>query len=252
MSRIEYVPSVAMNRYTHRWSEIMYFMQMNMIANSERTTWLQSADESSLSRLNTIASLAPGIQEPEARLRVLTELVLGRLVDDFKGYLCEIVADGFSIRPDLLDEAKIKLEERKIILKFYDSADVDFASCYAHFKVDKLSSSINVKDFVAFCSELIGEEITPDASDITTATEALAVRNLLVHTKGKVNARFISRTGRTDVKIGKLINVSTTDCQRWDRAMWNLVKVVDHAIVTKIGIREFVDLHLREDGASGN
>jgi hypothetical protein len=58
MTEVEYVPSLAMNEYKHRWSEIMHFMQMNMIANLQLPELLKNADKESLARLKLIASFS--------------------------------------------------------------------------------------------------------------------------------------------------------------------------------------------------
>jgi hypothetical protein len=87
----------------------------------------------------------------------LLELILGRLVDDFKGYLCDIVRDVYKIRPDLVKERSISKKEKEEILNFYDvKEETDFGDCLAHYMVDKLSNTIKIDKHIEFCSDLIG------------------------------------------------------------------------------------------------
>ena len=56
------------------------------------------------------------------------------------------------------------------------------------FMADQLKLAINAQDYC-----------------VKQATEAIAVRNVVVHDRGRVNERFLKLTGRTDLKLGDLV-----------------------------------------------
>lgn len=121
--------------------------------------------------------------------QLLLEIILVRHIENSLNYLASLLYEIFTQRPETLRSSeKVELSE---LLKHNTMDDV--VRDVAERKVSSLSYS-SIRDLDDFFSERFGLAIATSAQ-LSAAFEAAEIRNISVHNRCIINARFVSRTG---------------------------------------------------------
>jgi hypothetical protein len=67
------------------------------------------------------------------------------------------------------------------------------------------------------------------------AREAVAVRNLVVHNRGRVSRRFLRNFPKPNLRLGELMPITFDELSEWKDAINRSVKLIDDAILAKFG-----------------
>lgn len=199
---------------------------------------LREQNPDAFRQLALISTASPEVRNPEIMQRIILELVMCRLVDHFKIYLCDVIENALTISPELLNITD--RERQRVSTRYQTASEAELRAAAIVDAVDRLSDR-PLADFLAFFRETLGVQLEPEQQDIDDVTECLAVRNILVHTRGRVNERFLRRTGRNDLRIGDMIEFSAIDCQRWSTAMGNVASLVDRRTLDTFGREVFLE-----------
>ena len=86
---------------------------------------------------------------------------------------------------------------------------------------------------IQFMSDRLGLAIDSEADCIRSATEAIAVRNVVVHNRGLANERFLRVTGRHDLKPKDSVPINYEAASLWKKALFDSAQLIDRAVVAK-------------------
>jgi hypothetical protein len=162
--------------------------------------------------------------------RLLAEFMLSRAVDNFECYMAEVLAIVFHARPETLRSFdKVKMED------VLACASMDeFVSRTADRKAEELSYG-GVSKMTKFMEDELRLTIDERENCIPKATEAIAVRNVVVHNRGKANGHFLQVTGRTDLKAGDLVPIDLESAEMWRASLDAYAELINNAVMTKFG-----------------
>lgn len=228
-------------QYQRAFFNLMHFFQVDiLLAESIPLTVeaLREQNPETFRRLAMISTASPEVRDPATMQRVILELVICRLVDHFKVYLCDVIENALTISPELLILNEGQRE--RIRTRYQTTSEDELRTAAIIDAVDRISDR-PLADFLVFFQNTLGINLLLEQDDVDNVTECLAVRNILVHTRGRVNERFLRRTRRTDLVIGDLIEVSAIDCQRWSTAMGNVAQSTDIQVLDTFGRQVFLE-----------
>ena len=162
--------------------------------------------------------------------RLLAEFLITRAVDNFQCYLAEVLATVFRARRETLRSfEKVKAEDvlacasiEEFILRMADS------------KAEELSYG-GVKKMTTFMTNELRLAISETEDCIPRATEAIAIRNVIVHNRGKVNEHFVQMTGCKDLKKGDTVPIDLERAEVWRASLDEYAKLIDRAVMAKFG-----------------
>jgi len=124
------------------------------------------------------------MQERYAQLA--TQLVFQRLIDNFLSYISDLLRLIFATRPEALRSSEtVRLEE---ILR-YETMD-ELMRFLVERRVERLAY-LSVRDLASDLSSLLGVKLFEEAEELQKTVELVAIRNLVAHNRGVVNARFL-------------------------------------------------------------
>jgi hypothetical protein len=195
----------------------------------------RSDDQVLLDRLTKLAKefeTEAGAKEVD---RLLAEVSVCRAVDNFQCYLTDVLRAVFAVRPETL-----KSKQTVEIAEVLDCSTIgEFAGRVAERKTEELTYSgfIGITDFM---TERLGVPIKLEDSCKQLASLAIAVRNVVVHNRGRANERFLRLTGRNDVKNGDLVPIQLAQTRTWFRALHTFAETIDDALILKFKRELFV------------
>jgi hypothetical protein len=226
--------------YQRAYFALMGFFQLDLVLTEsipQVVEHLETNNPAGFRRLATIVYANPEIRNPDVMKKIIIELIMCRLVDHFKVYLCDLLENIFAIRPQLL---VLTEKERKQIAKRYQTTSEDELRTAAIIDTVDYFSERSIADYCEYFRDKIGIDLGLANEKISAINECFAVRNVIVHTRGRANRRFLQRTGRTDLKIGDIVDFTTQDCQRWSTAMGDIAEAIDRRVLDSIGREEFL------------
>jgi hypothetical protein len=134
---------------------------------------------------------------------VLLQMTLGRLTDNFLTYLSQLLALLFRTRPETLRSREaVQLDE----VLAYDSMQ-SLIEALAERKVDRLAY-LGMRELTDDLSEKLGFNLFERPDDLERAVEIIEIRNVIVHNRGAVNRRFLSRLPAYPAEEGELISLT--------------------------------------------
>jgi hypothetical protein len=160
-------------------------------------------------------------------------MCLCRIVDSFQRILVEFVGEIFKSKPETLIPA---------ISEKVDAADVLRCATLDEFRQRMAAKALRrlggFEKTLSFMQRL-GVDIGLDESTAKVVTEAIAIRNIIVHNGGCVNEEFLQMTGRTDVKVGYRVSVDEALFVKSDLAIRSAADAIQIALGSKyFGVAE--------------
>lgn len=130
----------------------------------------------------------------------LREMCLCRAVDSFQRILVAFIGEVFEKKPETL----LGLNEPVSAAEVLRSTSIDeFREQFAARQLRRLERFSDVRKLLG----LLGVEMKVDEENERRVTNAIALRNLIVHQGSAVHEEFLKATGRTDVTVGTVIGV---------------------------------------------
>ncbi len=228
-------------QYMRSYFALMDFFEFDILMHFSIPLVMQELPQKDpdLYRKFAIYGKRSGFQDnPELAKRTILELMLCRLVDNFHSYLADALSNVFVVKPTLLNLTE---EERAKVKKSYGCSSEEEVLFYAPIhRVDCLSKSKTASQILEFAQKELNITASISHADKYSMDEVAAVRNIVVHNRGRVNAKFLRDTGQQKLivgqyTIGEFVDFTTEDCSRWSESMHNVVDAFDQAIVTAVG-----------------
>ncbi len=206
---------------------IRTLMMVTSVLEVMHISW-QESDGTSLKDFDLLTVIAKYLRDKTDGYQLLTEVLVCRAVDNFQCYLADVLRAVFAARPETL-----KSRQKVEIAEVLECGTIgEFADRVAERKTEELTYSglAGIKDFI---TEGLGVSIQVDDSCEHAASQAVLIRNLYVHNRGRVNHRFLRLTGRNDLKKGDLISVDLQQQIASTKALQSYAKAIDEALVSK-------------------
>jgi len=173
-------------------------------------------------------------QESESFQQLWLRLMLCSAVDNFQTYLSEMLEAIFIARPETLKSSD-KVEVQEVLQ--YASIE-EFIEASAEHKVQSLTSRGFTKLCDYFADRLGVRPVLADDALVGTA-EAIALRNLFVHHRGRVTRQFLLQTSRSDVAVGDPIVLDRGAAGVLCHNLQAVAKAFDEALVSHFGSQAF-------------
>ena len=130
----------------------------------------------------------------------LSSMFLCRGVDAFQRILVTFVGEVFKVKP----ETMTALEGQVDVVEVLNCATLDeFRERLAARKLRRLGPFSQVRKFL----RKLGVEVKLNKQNEQAVTEAVELRDLIVHGGARVDDDYLLRTKRTDVKLGTAISI---------------------------------------------
>ncbi|MFE9562341.1 hypothetical protein ACFYM0_14690 [Streptomyces sp. NPDC006487] len=168
----------------------------------------------------------------EKNLNELTPVSAGvgltRCVENFLSYVSDVITDALISQPDLLrSQEQVTLEE---VLQ-HDSIE-DFVSWAAEKRVAQLSFK-GLNEIAQYISKRLGLELHQGEVEWLELKKGVAIRNLIVHRRGRVDQRFIHSTGEQGLIKGSVYEVAMRDYVRTAASAMKIVGEFDAKVAQK-------------------
>ena len=135
---------------------------------------------------------------------LLVEMMLCRGTDNFLTYVAELLSLVFHTRPETLRSSEMVGLETILNHRTMD----ELVSFLAEQRVNRLSYK-GMADLSEYLSERLAFDLFPNPDGLEQASRIVELRNLIVHNRGIVNARFLSRTRDTSASAGQALNLDS-------------------------------------------
>ncbi len=156
--------------------------------NDEKRAALAEQDETLMREWNTFMEHS----SRERYNRMLMEISLSRNVDAFNYYMVRMLNYVFEQNRDSLSE-----KDRKALMGKSDDERKEVLE-----KIVDTQLRLGLRNVFQYLISNMGFIFDINTDTFSKSDEYIAVRNLCVHSAGRVNRRFLTRTKRTDLNIG--------------------------------------------------
>lgn len=180
--------------------------------------------------------------DPPDFQRFLSGLIVSRSVDNFHTYISEALLDVFKARPETLRSGK-KVEVREVLE--CESIE-EFAGLIAERRIEELSHE-GFPSMQRYLVERLGIDVELDQEELRSASEATAIRNVVVHNRGYVNARFLRDTGRKDLSVGDPLELEMETVEEFNQTLRSIANKIDVGLLDKFGLRPFFAYEVKRD-----
>jgi len=175
--------------------------------------------------------------EPDAHTAFVRERMLCAVAETFQWYLVSLLRTVFTIHPyqmlarsELCDDdtATEAPNDRTIPLRLVLECDTreQLLDSIIEDRVDRLAYK-SLKALDAYFRKALKLPLTDDAALFTTASRAVAARNLIVHNRGIINRRFQTLWGDDAPPLGERFNVDDDFLQNAYQAIGDVVADLD-------------------------
>lgn len=181
----------------------------------------------------SLASKKPGPRTKALRRsqQELLEMLLSRSVDNFQLYVVEIIRDVLRARPEILSGRKQEITLGQI-LQFGSIDDLVLDI------VESRVSSLSYKGFADLKDWCAGRGIplvVPEESYPAVA-ELIALRNIVVHNRGRVDPRYQAVVGPTSPALGEPRPIDVDEFFEALDLLDRVVELTDVAVSAKFGL----------------
>lgn len=160
---------------------------------------------------------------------LLTEMLLGRLTDNFLTYLSELLNFIFSEKPEMVLSEKGSLDIKRI---FEADSLEELRNEIIEEKVNQLSYK-SVTALAEYLKDKLGFSVFEDKTEEGIVIKTIEARNIIVHNRSKINARYNSRVGSPNDEVGERLEVYFSDIVRLNGYFDELTKKIDSKAVKK-------------------
>jgi hypothetical protein len=172
----------------------------------------------------------------------LPEMILCRTVDNFNCYLSDVLFILFRSRPETL-----RSSEQVTIEDVLTATNMDeFVERLAERKVESLSYQ-GFSAVYNYLTKRLGIRSGLKKELLEGAIKAIAIRNIIVHNRGKVNSRFLKETGQSEFRLGQNINLTIKEAERHVEFMQKVAEVIDGLLIEKFGYECFHKFCVKPD-----
>lgn len=180
-----------------------------------------------------LATTEPGPRTKALRQsrQELLEMFLSRLVDNFQVYIVDLIRAVLHENPEIL---KSRQQEVSVgyILEF-DSVD-DLVQDLIEKKVNSLTYE-GFQDLKDWCDSRGIPLLVPDGQ-MESITNLIALRNLIVHNRCVVDAKYLRTVGDSELEIGDSVEIDVDDVFERLNLLNTIVNTTDAAVCGKFGI----------------
>jgi hypothetical protein len=176
--------------------------------------------------------------------RLINEMLVCRVVDNFLAYIVGLLTEIFKQRPEALRSKETVTWE--FVLGFDDTTALRHA--LAELKVDRLAYSGVEELAKKLEGDMNLELFTPE--EPPKAARAVEVRNLIVHNRGRVNVRSAKKAPELAPLVGQYLELSDSDVISMLQFLHGVVRRTDSIAIRKFGIPSrlgYVQPHIPED-----
>jgi len=171
------------------------------------------------------------IDELKYSRQFFLEVILVRYVENYLNFLSDLLFEIFTQRPETLRSSeKVELSQ---VLQF-NSID-EFVLSAAERKVESLSYS-SFNDLGEYFLDRF-DLVLFEESSIPKVIDAIETRNISVHNRCVINARYCKRTGKDRDVIGDRRNLYGDDIEEIKDIFFNAVKSVDKQTRKKLKVK---------------
>ena len=165
-------------------------------------------------------TIYPHSTAPDTLRRMLLEMTISRDVGDFQYYLTRI-----------LQHVAVQHSEARVALfpkKSHQAKPPDELA-------DELSQQ-GLANVVTQLNKCLGLGYDTDNPDFRAAREVIEVRNIIAHHEGRVSQRYLSKTGRTDIKKGQVYPLSVEYVVSAGEKLLAVARALDGLFVAKFDV----------------
>jgi hypothetical protein len=173
----------------------------------------------------------PSTMRLRSNRQPLLEMMYCRAVDNFQVYLVDVLREVLRKCPHIMKTRKDQLSVEDILR--FSSID-DLVSSIIEKKIDALSGEGFEPIAEWFAAK--GIPLVVRDTDRPKIIGAIAARNVFVHHRGRVDQRYIDRTGTSTLKLGEVLELSVDDLFAVANVLATLVADSDGQIVGKFQI----------------
>ncbi len=172
----------------------------------------------------------------------LLEMFLCRAVDSFQVYVVDIIREVLTRKPEILSGRRQEISLGQILS--FDSIEA-FVQDVIESKVTSLSYE-GFAELEGWCSDRGIPLVVPHGSR-RDVVELIATRNLIVHNRGVVDARYLNAAGDSQFTVGNKRRIKTDEYHEALDLLNRIVAATDGAVAAKFGIPQLgVQSELRE------
>ena len=135
--------------------------------------------------------------------QLLLENALGRGVDNYLTFIAELMAEVFKTRPETLHS----LGEVKAAFVLQYETMTDLLDALAERRVERLAYA-GMRDLQSDLKETLGFALFESDDELITAVTIIERRNLIVHSRGVVNRRYLSRVPDPGRDLGERLDLN--------------------------------------------
>lgn len=168
----------------------------------------------------------------EKNKKIVTEMVLVRIADNFLAYLTDLLRLVMTVRPETILAEKGKLDIRQVL----EATSLDeLKKAIIEDRILSLSYK-SVSDLADYLNCQLGFKVfsSPESRGIVVKT--VETRNIIVHNRCKINQRFIDRAGGEKEEVGHPLTINPSDRLRMNSYFDALAMEIDKAATAKFGI----------------
>jgi hypothetical protein len=195
---------------------------------------LEGAELDRASTPESLARSAPGrhTQALRDKRQALLEMLLARTVDNYLRYVVDIIREVLAKHPNLLRsrEQAVSVEE---ILDHSRREDL------IHFLIESKVNSLSYSGFERirdWCEARGIPLITASEADYRKMVEFISTRNLIAHSRCRVDEKYLRTVGSSSRAIGDIRDISVDDYFDCVGALAECVSLTDVAAAAKFGL----------------
>ena len=137
--------------------------------------------------------------DPNSHDRLITEMIISRLVDNYQTYLTEVIRAILRAKPEILRSSEqVKLE---YVLNF-DNIDALITDL-----IDQKAYELGHRGFSdldKWCDSFLGVQLARNQPQRDELIEIIETRNLIIHNRSQVNKKYLSKVKGSNLLVGKM------------------------------------------------
>lgn len=168
----------------------------------------------------------------EPNKKIVTEMVLGRIADNFLAYITDLLRLVMTARPETVLAEKGKLDIRQVL----EAGSLDVLK--KEIIEDRILSLSykSVSDLADYLYDRLGFDVFASPESRGIVVKAVETRNIVVHNRCRISQRFIDRAGGERHEIGGILTINPSSLLRMNKYFDALATEIDLAAAAKFGL----------------